>query len=133
MLGISVLGERMDDNNFSYVELAKSFPKGSLFRDFFLTCTHSEVRKGAVYLIENSNGMVKIGKSFNPKERIKCIETQGNITIKNPFITEKSEEYSKLETALHKHFKMNRVKGEWFFAPFEDIKKHLLEIFPNFK
>ncbi len=68
--------------------------------------------KGQVYFVRDGRA-VKIGWALNGKERIKLLQT-GNPrgltllgAIKGPIT---------LERALHKHFKRNRIRGEWFTA-----------------
>lgn len=80
----------------------------------------SKPKPGYVYLIQSENGQYKIGKSNNPSQRCKIFG------LKLPFKVElihlvKTDDMSKLETELHKHFASQRINGEWFSLSPEDI------------
>lgn len=77
---------------------------------------------GYIYLCENSLGKVKIGRSVNPKIRLKNIETQGNLTITNYYISPLIKQHITLEANLHRIFKEKKEKGEWFDIKFENAK-----------
>lgn len=84
--------------------------------------------KGSVYLIENSNGIVKIGRSSNAKARVRSIQTLGNVNTKNIFISSPHEDYHKTETSMHRQFFSKRLKGEWFEENFDILKSALERI-----
>ena len=78
-------------------------------------------QKGYVYVIENENKKVKIGKSVRPKTRIAEISRMGCTKIVAMHITKKITYYSKFELFIHKHFKQSRVLGEWFNVSYGEI------------
>lgn len=84
---------------------------------------------GHVYLIENSNGYVKIGRSINPKTRIASILTQGNISAKNIFISPSHDLFYEVERTLHRIYENNRLLGEWFSISFYEAKQRIEKIF----
>jgi len=85
-------------------------------------------RKGHIYIIEDNNEFLKIGRSVEPEKRIAELTTQGNLSITNQFISSAFTSYYKIETCLHNHFSKHLVKGEWFNVPFLDAVKKILEI-----
>ena len=83
---------------------------------------------GFVYLLENSNDsntVYKIGFTKNTiQSRIKPLQT-GNayeITELYKFKTK----YRRLESAIHQHYKIDRMKGEWFSLDIQDVKNFLV-------
>ena len=66
---------------------------------------------GYIYIIKSGN-LYKIGKSKDPKNRIKAIK------ISNPqletIIYEKVFNYNTIEKHLHNSYKSRRRQGEWF-------------------
>lgn len=69
-----------------------------------------------IYVLENSNGFIKIGRSHNIKQRAKSLSgsnTGGN-KILRVAISEPTWIYT-LETTAHEYFWKNRIKNtEWF-------------------
>lgn len=80
------------------------------------------LKEDYTYIMSDSSGMYKIGKSFDPKCRLDNLGI-GNPTIKLDFIIK-----GNIENKLHKLFKNKRVKGEWF-----RLDKLDLEIIKNYK
>lgn len=78
-----------------------------------------------IYVIENSNHLVKIGVSKNLKQRIRALETGGGYKIINVFHTEKCSNSSELESKCHRYFKKYNTFGEWFAIPFETAKAYV--------
>lgn len=81
--------------------------------------------EGHIYILENSQGFIKIGRSKNPKLRIRTLETQGNIEIKRTYTSEKLDDCGHFERVMHRKFKNYLLKGEWFSAAFEDAKNEI--------
>ena len=59
-----------------------------------------------VYFIQSGNSM-KIGYSFNPKERLKALQIGNPKELKLEFISDRYKEHE-----LQNMFKENRVNGE---------------------
>jgi hypothetical protein len=83
---------------------------------------HTLSNKQCVYLLQDIEitGYVKIGKSRNPMRRLT------DFGVKLPFKTVLvhvlvSENCSKLERALHRHYHFQRIRGEWFHLTQTDI------------
>jgi len=102
-----------------------SILKSSSVSDIFKSSGDCVKPKGSVYVLEDQNGNIKIGRSKNPNERINAIRTQGNHVFKNVYISKSTSEYEKLERELHKHYKKHRLQGEWFAVSFEDAKENV--------
>lgn len=64
-----------------------------------------------LYIIRNNrNGYFKIGKSINPKHREKTLQSEDpDITLLYIWHCENS-----IESKIHKKFRPNRKRGEWF-------------------
>jgi DNA integrity scanning protein DisA with diadenylate cyclase activity len=82
---------------------------------------NEEEKIGYIYLLK-SNGLYKIGRAKNVKERIKGYRTQ------NPFgiqvvIKKKVKDYISKEKYLLKSFQDFREKGEWFKLRRREIKE----------
>lgn len=69
-----------------------------------------------VYFIQAPNGLVKIGKSNNPKQRLKNLQHMSPVRLEMKR-TIRGGLY--LEHALHKYFKHLRKHGEWFKPDYE--------------
>ena len=96
-------------------------------KDILKILPDKEHVEGYVYLINCTRGFTKIGKSRSPDERIKCIKTQGNIDVKNLYISKKTVEYGKIETEMHRKYCEFLISGEWFDVDFKEIKSCLIE------
>ncbi len=77
--------------------------------------------------MEFTNGTVKIGVTKEKEKRIKAISSASGMNITRSYFTEKIDNVQHLEIALHKHFKRNRLNGEFFDIDFdvavEEVKK----------
>lgn len=78
-----------------------------------------------LYVLENSQGNIKIGKSSNIKERIKSLSNSNSGGNKLIRIAISPPTYiTFLEKTLHEHYHTYRLDGEWFDGhkiSFEDI------------
>lgn len=77
-----------------------------------------------VYLIESTDNTYKIGNTKNPPNRLKQVQTgNGNkLSIKHLFM---SNFPTKLETALHNKFNIERKEGEWFSLTHKQVENFL--------
>lgn len=76
---------------------------------------------GYVYLIQAASGFYKIGRTANPKNRIRTF------SVKLPFEVDylcliKTKNMYKLERELHKRYEKKRVRGEWFKLSPADVE-----------
>lgn len=78
-----------------------------------------------LYVLENSQGNIKIGKSSNIKERIKSLSNSNSGGNKLIRVAISPPTYiTFLERTLHEHYHTYRLDGEWFDGhkiSFEDI------------
>jgi len=78
--------------------------------------------KGYVYLIRADNGLFKIGKTGNPKNRLKSLNTGSPCELRYVSII-KTDNMDDLEERLHYHFSNKRIRGEWFALTDEDVDR----------
>lgn len=74
-----------------------------------------------IYLIQNTtNSQIKIGRSKNPKRRLKTLQTGNGDRLKiiAQFDVEKDRHFEK---RIHRAFWQFRKKGEWFEFPNKDV------------
>ena len=68
-----------------------------------------ETLKQRTYILKDNNtGFYKIGKSINPKERERTLQSE------KPTIKMVKEFKTDIESKLHKKYNEHRVRGEWF-------------------
>ena len=75
---------------------------------------------GYVYLIKMGE-YHKIGISKNPKQRIKAFSTMPQEV--EVILTEKVNDYARIEEELHEKYKAKRVRGEWFELDDLEVKE----------
>lgn len=77
-------------------------------------CNNKIEDKGFVYVVYNpKTKLTKIGKSMNPKSRIKSLAFGAGCDLKELAIV-RVEDCSRVENMLHKKFNHARKVGEWF-------------------
>jgi len=77
--------------------------------------------KGYIYFIKADNGLVKIGKTINLKDRCKNIK-HNNLLETELLFAIKTNNLTKVENNLHKRYENKRYKGEWFSLTKNDIE-----------
>ena len=114
-------------------ELAKTFPIPNDVWLFFATCANilnnpipNPKKKdvpvpGYVYLLQADSGHFKIGRSKNPKSRIKTFGVQLPFEVEYIAVIP-SGNMNQLETELHAKYQDKRVNGEWFDLSSEDVE-----------
>ena len=75
---------------------------------------------GHVYVIQYKSGLVKIGKTINPKQRLDALKTMTASKIKRSFVSPFITKPTALESKTHKHFRANRMHGEFFKISFDE-------------
>jgi hypothetical protein len=93
--------------------------------------TSTPVRYGFVYIIQNQSGKVKIGRTTNPSERVRTVQTQGGFKTDTIFVSEKLTDFEAAEIMLHNHFKKHHFIGEWFDISFEEAVEAYRQIINN--
>jgi len=70
-------------------------------------------RPGYIYLIRADNSLFKIGKTINPEDRFKSLQTLSPVPLAL-IHTVKTGDTMMLEHELHERFSEKREQGEWF-------------------
>lgn len=80
-------------------------------------------RRGScfVYLIKAENGLIKIGKTVDIRQRFRTLYTMCPVKLELVAFLE-TELADELEIRLHSEFSDKRVKGEWFALSSEDVR-----------
>lgn len=73
-----------------------------------------------VYAIQHPGGLVKIGRTSKPNERLRSIQYGGGFSAVRVWVSSALENSSAVETEAHKAAQANRVDGEWFSISFTD-------------
>lgn len=85
-----------------------------------------EIREcGYVYVLQTTDGMVKIGKSTKPEARVKGISSSGAHKVDRFHISDQGIEFSENEKRAHRHFRSSRVNGEWFGCDFDEAVEYI--------
>lgn len=86
-----------------------------------LRATSQPARAGYVYLLNEINGQhFKIGRTIDPKERMKTFGVKLPYKVQLDVLIETSDMYT-LEAQLHAKFADKRVDGEWFALTPADV------------
>jgi predicted GIY-YIG superfamily endonuclease len=81
-----------------------------------------------LYLIEMSNGTIKIGIAKDVERRISQIKSASGMDIKKCLYTSTFENAQKYENKLHKKYKDDRKNGEYFSTSFCTVEKDFVKI-----
>lgn len=76
---------------------------------------------GYVYLIRSASGHYKIGRTKDPKNRMKTFGIQLPFEVEYLCLIE-TVDMKALEMSLHEQFASKRVNGEWFALDAEDVE-----------
>lgn len=77
--------------------------------------------KKSIYIIKFRDGIIKIGVSKNPQQRIKTIEKNSGRTARDKYITKPVNNSFKIENKLKNKFKSNNIKGEFYNLDFDTV------------
>lgn len=148
--GITILGAKLvltmlDDNNNWGIEQAAAYIMGEVFTYWHIEIDYKKQKDmefiklvnnmqsvqrepmyGYVYIIQSRKNIFKIGKSREPKERVKALQSMNDHKLEI-IKTYKSLYYSELENIIHKKLNKFNTHGEWFKVD----KIELLEIVDN--
>jgi hypothetical protein len=76
-------------------------------------------RRGYVYVLESTSGLVKVGISATPWRRIIDIENQGGMKIVKAQVLFAGEYCRAVELSIHEELDKHRQVGEWFDVAFD--------------
>lgn len=85
----------------------------------------------SVYVMKESNGLIKIGVSKNVEQRKKTIESTFGISVHNLFSTNPCSNPFEIEAFMHRLFSNERVYGEWFWCDYGHAVSELKKAFDN--
>ena len=88
-------------------------------------------QNSCVYVIETDGGLVKVGVSMTPNERIKTLENLGGYVAIRKYISEPCKCAIKIENQVHKTLYLYRKKSEYFTCPFEMAKNAVISCFED--
>lgn len=92
------------------------------------SCFSLAYKPGYIYIIQCLN-MFKIGRTEKPKNRILTYKTENPFPIKLIGIY-RSSNYIDDEQILHKCYKNQRIRGEWFRLKKKDINQIINYFYP---
>lgn len=72
-----------------------------------------------IYVVKREDGLVKIGVSRDPENRIRTLEMQGGFTSVAQYSSLPYLNAFQIESAIHDQLKEFRAKGEWFAISYE--------------
>ena len=79
-------------------------------------------RPGHVYLFKAENGLIKIGFSENPEQRLEHF-LNGPVEVWLLYSSPATQRPAELERNLHKQYAAKRVRGEWFALSDNDVQQ----------
>lgn len=79
-----------------------------------------ETDPGFVYLMQEENGLCKIGRATDTNQRLGSVRTDSpnRVDLLHDFF---SADYKEAEKKLHERFATKRIRGEWFSLNSDDI------------
>jgi phage regulator Rha-like protein len=89
--------------------------------------------KKHIYIIKNENNLYKIGVAKNVNKRINAIKTQSAHKIQVIFISKQIYNALKIESVIHKKYKLKRIIGEWFELNEDDVNDIIKIYLPKYK
>lgn len=81
---------------------------------------HPPKALGYVYLLQSPTGAYKIGRTKNPKSRLKTFEVKLPFEVEFTALIQTRDMYQ-LEIDLHTKYASKKIKGEWFRLEQEDV------------
>ena len=116
-----------EKNHYAYMVGAIELMKSVMFKNH----AKPSLKNKYLYVLEFTNGTVKIGITKEKEKRMRAISSASGMKITRSYFTEKIDNVQNLETELHRHFKDKRLQGEFFDITFEEavseVKKRTTE------
>ena len=116
-----------DKNHYAFMNAAVELAKANACKNI----EKPSIKDKYLYVLEFSNKTVKIGITKEKEKRMKAISSASGMDITRSFFTGKIENVQELETEVHRHFKENRLNGEFFDVDFEsavaEVKSRILK------
>lgn len=86
-------------------------------------------RQGCVYVLENENGLIKMGTSIHPRFREHQIVSISGYSVEKRYQTSLCWNPYKIENLTHKIFADKKKQGEWFYIEFNEAARTVKELF----
>lgn len=77
---------------------------------------------GYVYVFQNREGLLKIGRTKSPTVRKKTLENMSGGMATKFYLSAEVGNCEKIETAAHEKLKSSKVHGEWFCCEFAEAQ-----------
>lgn len=113
---------------YKYIKQS-SYSNGTIFTDEELALRSKKI--GYVYILKEGD-YFRVGRSINVVKRVKAHFGSSPASILF-YSTPQVEQHIKLEAKLHKAFKNNTARGEWFLSSDENVMNVVTEILKGFK
>ncbi len=98
--------------------------------DIFSKTQYSDLMSKHIYVVQVSNGAIKIGISSDTKQRFSQIESNCGFDITKQFTSEQTAKAYKIEQFLLAYFDDYRINGEWLKnITFEKVVEKLKSVF----
>ncbi len=109
-------GVMCEKNHYAHMVGAVELMKNKMFEN----AKKPSLKNKYLYVLEFTNGTVKIGITKEKEKRMKAISSASGMNITRSYFTEIIDRVQDLETELHRHFKDKRLNGEFFSISFEE-------------
>ncbi len=101
--------ERIYKRDKENLELWQEMSRGGRIKILPTLKEYTEYKQPKTYILKDENtGLYKIGRSINPKERERTLQSE------KPTIKMIKEFKNNIENELHQKYSKHRVRGEWF-------------------
>lgn len=114
--------------HFGNMSLTKFCIFSGLYVQFFKVVQSAGRGKKHLYVIQMSNGSVKIGIAYDIKRRYSQIQASSGMKITEHWESGLIEDAYVLETALHRKYRDKRLNGEYFDINYEEAVEQAQQI-----
>lgn len=116
-----------DKSHYAFINAAVELAKANSFKNV----EKPSLKNKYLYVLEFSNKTVKIGITKEKEKRMKAISSASGMDITRSYFTGKIENVQELETEIHRHFKENRLNGEFFDVNFDSAVSEVKSRIPE--
>lgn len=113
---LSENGVMCEKNHYAHMVGAVELMKNKMFEN----TKKPSLKNKYLYVLEFTNGTVKIGITKEKERRMKAISSASGMDITRSYFTGKIDNVQNLETELHRYFKDKRLNGEFFNINFDE-------------
>lgn len=116
-------GVMFEKNHYAHMVGAVELMKNKVFQN----SAKPSLKNKYLYVLEFTNGTVKIGITKEKEKRMRAISSASGMNITRSYFTDKIDNVQNLETKMHRQFKDKRLNGEFFDIDFDfavnEVKK----------